>query len=116
MDVSSSYLSKNLLPPSGILLVRGHKRSPKFVRYFEILIVVAAAQSNALLFALGGKFKLKKNQPIRSHYSKYSILIGPGTDLFLERDFVRFESSGEIRPSLKRQQQHKFNSIKMSVS
>ena len=115
MDISSSYLSKNLLPPSGILLVWGRKRSPKFVRYFEILIV-AAAQSNALLFALGGKFKLKKNQPIRSHYSKYSILIGPGTDLFLERDFVRFESSGEIRPSLKRQQQHKFNSIKMSVS
>ena len=84
MDVSSSYLSKNLLPPSGTLLVWGRKRSPKFVRYFEILIV-AAAQSNALLFALGGKFKLK--EPIRSHYSKYSILIGRVTDLCPEGDF-----------------------------
>ena len=86
MDVSSNYLSKNLLLPSDILLVWGRKRSPKFVRYFEILIV-AADQSNALLFSFGGKFKLKKNQPIRRRYSKYSILIGRGTDLCPEGDF-----------------------------
>ena len=70
-------------PPPGVW---GRKRSPKFVRYFEILIV-AAAQSNALLFALGGKFRLKNKQPIRSHYSKYSILIGRVTDLCPEGDF-----------------------------
>ena len=38
---------------------------------FEILIV-AAVQSNALLFAFGGKFKLNQNQPIRGLASNLS--------------------------------------------
>ena len=57
MDISSSYLSKKLLPTSDILLVWGGKRSPKFARYSEIWIV-AVVQSNVPLFAFGGKFKL----------------------------------------------------------
>ena len=48
--------AKKLLRANDILLVSGRKRSPKFVRYFEILIV-AAVQLNALLSAVGGKFK-----------------------------------------------------------
>ena len=81
MDVSSSYLSKDLLPKNDVLLVWGRKRSPKFVRNFEILFV-PAVQSNALLFAFGRIFRLKKNQPIRSRYSSSSILIGRGTNLW----------------------------------
>ena len=53
MDVSSSYLSIKLLPANDILFVWGRKRSAKFNRYFAILIT-AAVQSNALLFAFGG--------------------------------------------------------------
>ena len=55
MDVSSSYLSKTLLPKSDILLFLGHKRSPKFVRYLEILIFTAV-QSKVLIFPLAGSF------------------------------------------------------------
>ena len=58
-----------------ILLVWRPKRAPEFIRDFEILIV-AAVQTNELLFVFGGKVKLKKNQPIRSCYSSSPILIG----------------------------------------
>ena len=64
MDVSSSYLSKNFLLASGILLAWGDKRSPNFFWYLDILIA-AAVQSNPLLFAIGGKFESDKSQPIR---------------------------------------------------
>ena len=60
---------------------------PKFVRYFAIL-KVSAVQSNALLFAFSGKFKLKKNRPIRPHFSKSSILIGQGIDLWPAGNFL----------------------------
>ena len=74
MDVSLSSLSKILLSTNDILLVgypgyqslkicwllpmvlvRGPKRSPKLIRYFELLIVVAV-QSNAPSFAFAGSF------------------------------------------------------------
>ena len=75
---------------------------------FEMLIV-AVVQSNAHLFVIGGKYRLKKNQPIRSHYSKSSTVIGRGTDLCPAGCFCRFEDSLR-KPSLNRQQ-HQFNSI-----
>ena len=119
MDVSSGYFSKKLLFTSDILLFWRRRTPPIFVRYFEILIF-AVVQSNELLFAFGGKFELMKNQPIRPHYSKSSILI----DLVGEQIcalcpvprgpqefFCYFENSWEIRPSLKRQQQNKSNSM-----
>ena len=89
MDVSSSHLSKQLPPTSDVLLLWERKRSRKFVRYFEIL-TVAAVQSNALLLAFSRKFKLKRNLPIRPRYSKYSLLIGGGTDLCPAGNFCSF--------------------------
>ena len=65
------------------------KISYKFVQHFKTLIV-AAIQLNTFLFVFGGKFNLKKNQPIRSHYSSSSILISRGTDLFPEGNFCPF--------------------------
>ena len=78
----------------------GRKRSPKFVRYLNVLIVatVAGVQWSMLLFALGGKFKLKKDEPIKRSYSKSFILIGWGTDLCPAGNFCRFKNGWEIRP------------------
>ena len=114
MDVSSNYFSKNLLT-NDILLAWGSKRSPKFVRYFEILFV-EAVQLNAFLFAFGGKFELKKTQSIRLRYmkdDKFVIFHSVGEQICAPKKiFVRFENSWEIRSSLKQHQQHRFNSIK----
>ena len=79
MDLLQAIQAKTP-PTSDILNVWGRKRSPKFVRYFEILFL-ATVQSNALLFAYGGKFKLKKNQPTRSHF-----------DLILHSDWLGIRS------------------------
>ena len=57
-----------------ILVFLVAKRSREFVLYFEIL-TVAAVQLSECLLAFDGKFKLEKDQPIRSIYSKSCKLI-----------------------------------------
>ena len=63
------------------------------------------------LSAFGGKFNLTKNKSVRSRFSKFHILIGRETDHGPQAIFAVLRSL-EIRPSLKRQQQHQFNSMR----
>ena len=61
MDVSSSYFSKN----SYLQMIFCLFGNAKYLLISVEILIIAAVQSNALLFAFSWKIKLKKNQLIR---------------------------------------------------